>query len=185
MTYFYKMNNGLTPGYLSSLVPNTLRIIHDHNTRHSTLIPPVGARTTLFANYVLPQTVSLGIFFRIATKSCPINVFKSRLNLNRLGQLFHTRIRMGCNALNSDLFRKNIVNSPRCTCGTIETPTHFLLHCFHYNIPRQRHIFALNLSIPLSTELLLVGSNELTINQNTEIFLSVQKFILSSKRFTL
>jgi hypothetical protein len=48
-------------------------------------------------------------------------------------------------------------------------------------IPRQRHIFALNLPIPLSTELLLVGSNELTINQNTEIFLSVQKFILSSK----
>jgi hypothetical protein len=36
----------------------------------------------------------------------------------------------------------------------------------------QRHIFALNL--PMSTELLLVGSNELTINQNTEIFLSVQ-----------
>ena len=50
LTYFYKMNNGLTPGYLSSLVPNTLRNIHDHNTRHSTLIPPVRARTTLYAN---------------------------------------------------------------------------------------------------------------------------------------
>ena len=47
LTYFYKMNNGLTPGYLNSLVPNTLRNIHDHNTRHSTLIPPVRARTTL------------------------------------------------------------------------------------------------------------------------------------------
>ena len=91
---------------------------------------------------------------------------------------------MGCSALNSDLFRKNIVNSPHCTCGAIETRTHYLLNCPHYNIPRQRHIFALNLPIPLSTELLLVGSNELTINQNTEIFLSVQKFILSSKRFT-
>ena len=45
------MNNGLTPGYLSSLVPNTLRNIHDHNTRHSTLIPPVRARTTLYAKY--------------------------------------------------------------------------------------------------------------------------------------
>ena len=87
-------------------------------------------------------------------------------------------------ALNSDLFRKNIVNSPRCTCGAIESPTHYLLNCPHYNIPRQRHIFSLNLPIPLSTELLLVGSNELTINQNTEIFLSVQTFILSSKRFT-
>ena len=62
--------------------------------------------------------------------------------------------------------------------------THYLLNCPHYNIHKQRHIFALNLPIPLSTELLLVGSNELTINQNTEIFLLVQKFILSSKRFT-
>ena len=103
---------------------------------------------------------------------------------SRLGQIFHARIHMGCSALNSDLFLKNIVNSPRCTCGAIETPTQYLLNCPHYNIPRQRHIFALNLPIPLSTELLLVGSNELTINQNTEIFLSVQKFILSSKRFT-
>ena len=131
-----------------------------------------------------------------STNNCPsINGFKSRLNLNiiydkptffyvgsRLGHIVHARIRIGCSALNSDLFRKNIVNSPRCTC--IEIPTHYLLNCPHYKIPRQRHIFALNLHIPLSTELLLVGSNELTINQNTEIVLSVQKFILSSKRFT-
>ena len=46
LTYFYKMNNGLIPGCLSSIVLNTLRNIHDHNTRHSTLIPPVRARTT-------------------------------------------------------------------------------------------------------------------------------------------
>ena len=102
---------------------------------------------------------------------------------SRLGHIFHARIRMGCSALNSDLFRKNIVNSPRCTCGAIETPTHYLLNCPNYIMPRQRHTFGLNLPIPLSTELLLVGSNELTINQNTEFFLSVQKFILSKTRF--
>jgi hypothetical protein len=54
----------------------------------------------------------------------------------------------------------------------------------HYTILRKRYIYTINLPIPFSTELLFVGSNELTINQNTEIFLSVQKFILSSKRFT-
>ena len=83
----------------------------------------------------------LGIFFRIAQENCPsINVFKSRLNVNImhdkptfvhagscLGQIVHARIRMGCITLNSDLFRKNIVNSWRCTCGAIETPTHYLL----------------------------------------------------------
>jgi hypothetical protein len=149
------MNNGLTPGYLSSLVPNTHRNIHDHNTRHSTLIPPVRARTTLYANYFLPQTVRFWNLLPDSTKNCPINVFKSWLNLNiiydkptffyvgsHLGQIFHARIHSD---LNSDLFRKNIVNSPRCTCGAIETPTHYLLNCPHYNIPRQSHIFALNL----------------------------------------
>ena len=149
------MNNGLTPGYLSSLVRNTLRNIHDHNTRHSTLISPVRARTTLYAHYFLPQTVRSWNLLPDSTQNCPsINVFKSRLNLNiiydkptffyvgsRLGHIFHARIRMGCSALNSDLFRKNIVNSPHCTCGAIETPTHYLLNCPHYNIPRQRHIF--------------------------------------------
>jgi hypothetical protein len=48
---------------------------------------------------------------------------------SRLGQIFHARICMGCSALNSDLFRKNTVNSLRCTCGAIETPTHYLLNC--------------------------------------------------------
>ena len=77
------MNDGLSPGYLSSLVPNTLRNIHDHNTRHSTLIPPVGARTTLYANYFLPQTVRSWNLLPDITTNCPsINVFKSRLNLN-------------------------------------------------------------------------------------------------------
>jgi hypothetical protein len=74
------------------------------------------------------------MFFPSVFQSPSINVFKSRLNLNtihdkptfvyvgsRLGQIFHARIRMGCSALNSDLFRKNIVNSPHCTCGAIET----------------------------------------------------------------
>jgi hypothetical protein len=46
---------------------------------------------------------------------------------SRLGQIVHARIRMECITLNSDLFRKNIVNSWRCTCGAIETPTHYLL----------------------------------------------------------
>ena len=63
LVYFYKMNNGLTPGYLSGIVPNILRNIHDHNTRHSTLIPPVRARTTLYANYVLSQTIIMVLGF--------------------------------------------------------------------------------------------------------------------------
>jgi hypothetical protein len=37
---FYKMSNNLTPQYFSNLIPQIYGIIHDHNTRHTSRIPP-------------------------------------------------------------------------------------------------------------------------------------------------
>ena len=48
-------------------------------------------------------------------------VYKGKRKL----QVVHTRIRTNCSALNSDLFRKNIVDSPSCTCGAMENAYHF------------------------------------------------------------
>ena len=48
---------------------------------------------------------------------------------------------------------------------------------------RLRYIHTINLSINLNTDLLLFGSTDLTNTLNTDIFLNVQKFIISSKRF--
>ena len=42
---FYKMSNNLTPQYLSNLIPQSFGMIHDHNTRHTSRIPPVRTRT--------------------------------------------------------------------------------------------------------------------------------------------
>ena len=46
---FYKMSNNLTPQYLSNLIPQNFGMIHDHNTRHTSRIPPVRTRTSLYA----------------------------------------------------------------------------------------------------------------------------------------
>jgi hypothetical protein len=37
---------------------------------------------------------------------------------SRLGQILHSRLRMQCSSLNQHLYRKNIVDSPNCICGS-------------------------------------------------------------------
>ena len=53
-----------------------------------------------------------------------------------------------------------------------------------YNATRLRYIHTINLPINLNTDLLLFGSTDLMNTLNIDIFLNVQKFIISSKRFT-
>ena len=56
---FYKMSNNLTPQYLSNLIPQNLGMIHDHNTRHTSRIPPIRTLTSLYASYFIPSSVQL------------------------------------------------------------------------------------------------------------------------------
>jgi hypothetical protein len=56
---FYKMSNNLTPQYLSNLILQNCGMIHDHNTRHTSRIPPVRTRTSLYASYFIPSSVQL------------------------------------------------------------------------------------------------------------------------------
>lgn len=197
LTYFYKMRNGLTPEFLSNLVPQNLRSIHDHNTRHSHIIPPIRTRTALYSNYFLPQSVRSWNHLVNDTKNCPsLNAFKSTLNFSnkkksfiyyigsRLGQIHHARLRMECSALNYHLFSKNIIQSENCACGVRETTQHYFFHCPRYNNIRQRYLTNLNLPIPTTLNVLIFGSDELTLHQNTEIFLAVHRYIINSKRFT-
>ena len=197
LVYFYKMVNNLTPNYLAELVPQSFENIHEHNTRNSSIIPPVRSRTALYSNYFLPQTVRSWNLLPVNIKnSTSVHAFKSHFKSNmtlipsyfyvgkRLAQVFHCRMRLECSSLNSYLFRKNIVNSPDCACGAIETNDHFLLRCPRYDELRIRYITSINVSIRLNSHILLNGSPTLTREQNTDIFLAVQKYILASKRFT-
>ena len=90
----------------------------------------------------------------------------------------HTRIRTNCSALNSDLFRKNIVDSPSCTCCAIENAYHFFFMCGLYTNQRNDLLHGLNF------KLLLFGDVSRSIEDNTRIFEAVQKIIGETKRFT-
>ena len=175
------MSNNLTPQYLSNLIPQNFGMIHDHNTRHTSRIPPVRTRTSLYASYFIPSNVQLWNQQPENIKSSrSVQIIKSNLQPQnntkpiyyyigtRLGQILHIRLRMQCSSLNHHLFRKNIVNSPFCQCGATETTAQFLLHCPRHNATRLRYIHTINLPINLNTDLLLFGSTDLTNTLNTD-----------------
>jgi hypothetical protein len=147
MVYFYKMKNNISPQYLSDLVPDFLNSIHSHNTSNSSIILPIRTRTSLYTNYFLPATIrSWNLLPERIKSSTSINSFKSNLKSNhpqqspyyyigkRLCQILHSRLRMHCSSLNQHLYSKNIVDSPLCKCGAIETTEHYLLYCPLYNV---------------------------------------------------
>ena len=196
LVYFYKMKNNISPQYLSDLVTDSLNSIHSHNTRNSSIIPPIRTRTSLYTNYFLPATIrSWNILPERIKSSTSVNSFKSNLKSNhpqkppyyyigkRLGQILHSRLRMHCSSLNQHLYSKNIVDSPLCQCGAIETTEHYLLYCPLYNVHRQLFIEPFFDDPLISYHHYLFGSSEFSYEQNVEIFLAVQSFIINSKRF--
>lgn len=160
-------------------------------------LKPIAARTTLYSYYFLSSTVKSWNSQTIElqnNQSLPAfkNNFKSNREIkpvfyycgSRSGQIYHARIRMNCSRLNKHLYDRNLIQSPKCVCWDPETTEHYLLKCKIFNVPRQRHIHNLQIPIKISTNVLLFGSDKLTVEQNILIFKAVQKFIISSNRFT-
>jgi len=109
--------------------------------------------------------------------------------------LLHTRLRLGSCALNSYLFKINRCVTQDCTCqpGVVESVEHYLLICPRYAAQRQPLLayaaqlirnFS-NLSLIDQRNTFLMGSNDLTYDENKSLFVSVQKFILDTNRFTM
>ena len=104
-------------------------------------------------------------------------------------QIMHTSMRTQCSALNSHLFNKNMVNFPLCLCRSRETSKHFLLLCPRYEHQRLKMLNLLRIILTntpvltITTDLLLSGSEHLSVDKNTRLFDAVFKFISESKRF--
>ena len=109
---FNKMSNNLTPQYLSNLIPQNFGMIHDHNTRHTSGIPPVRTRTSLYASYFIPSSVKLWNQQPENIKSSrSVQIIKSNLQPQyntkliyhyigtRLGHILHARLCMQCSSL--------------------------------------------------------------------------------------
>ena len=257
LTLFYKMNNNITPSYLSDLVPGTVSTatssdfiwdfgklhfpthlgkyfikigkvrakIHEigkikaifglgmtpiyglkngqiksltrYKLRNSNNIMTIRGRTNSYLSSFLPSTVRdwNNLPPEIA-QSDSVASFKYNLNRdrthvpkyfysgNRHVQVLHTRLRTQCSALNNDLFKKNISDTPLCRCGSIENTHHFFFKCPFYNIVRNDLLHEVSTLHDVSLKLLLYGNPNLSNDLNTRVFESVHKYILKTKRFS-
>ena len=194
------MENGQAPLYLAYLIHPRVGDISNYPLRNSDNYVSINTNTSSNANSFLPSTINAWNNLPVSVKAATtIASFKRLLAKNnpktpdyyfrgkRLLQIFHTRLRIECSCLNEHLFHRNLVPSPSCICGEIESNGHFLLSCARYNLIRQDMLDSVQLNIPqnmpINTRLLLNGDNHnLSVEANTIIFAQVKKYIRKTKR---
>ena len=190
----FKMFHGKVPNYLLNLLQTQLLSNESHNTRSTNSIREIYARTKLYYDSFLPNTIRLWNTIPSNVQNNPsIRSFKKYLNKNkitvpeyyhigsRIGQILHSQLRLECSTVNLYMFNNNLCPSPFCSCGSVENTDHYLLHCPKY--ATIRNITINTLANSTDPNLLLYGSNYLSIVENEQIFHTVQRFILESKRF--
>lgn len=193
----YKMLNGLTPNYLSSLLPDDTS--HSgYNLRNPANVRSIQCRTNYYQLSYLPSAIhewnllpphvqnseTLSIFVRKMNMSNPV---KNELYYygNRRQQVLHTRLRTSCSALNSHLYQRNIVVSPDCiVCNLPETTKHYFMFCRRYSHIRDELSTTISHISTFCLDTLLYGDTSLSGEQNCHIFEAVHAYILRSKRFT-
>ena len=123
---FYKMINGLCPDHPDQLIPTQVSHASSYNLWNSEDYLTVRTNTQLYYNSFLRSVVgewnSLPEWSRNAAT---LESFKMSLNMDtvnkppyyyigeRLGQIYHVRLRTQCSSLNEHLFRKSITTGPQ------------------------------------------------------------------------
>jgi len=96
----------------------------------------------------------------------------------------HTRLRHQCSSLGTDLSRANIANDLSCPCGCpSEDFIHYLLECPLYTNARMQLFMNITPYTVMSIGNLLIGSDNLTDENNLIVFRNVQKYIHHTNRF--
>ena len=190
---FFKMVHGLCPDYLNQLVPDLVQSRSQYSLRNSNNMTTIHTNSLLYYSSFLPSAVRAWNNLSNELKtSTSLTEFKRRLSEcrnkppnyfyygNRVAQIYHARLRLECSALRNHLFKKNLVDSPLCICGTPETSKHFLLDCPNYHLIRTR---TLSEFLHLPVKFLLSRDPRLSENENVRIFEAVHKYIIQTKRF--
>ena len=107
---------------------------------------------------------------------------------DRTDQINLCQIRLNFSSLNDHLYTKSCIERPSCSCSDVpETPHHYFFDCLNYQDQRQELFSSINNYLspdyPLSLEILLRGSPDLTVINNVFLTTEVLKFIHNSARF--
>jgi histone H3/H4 len=194
----YKIQNDLTTTTLQELLTQTTAERHDYNVRSQENLTVPRASTTTYQQSFFPSSTKLWNnmdpnqrnlstleAFKESLKS-PKEDLSHYLTGKRCAQILHARLRLESSDLAVDMARLGLTDDVSCACGNQrECAEHYLLKCNSYQIPRTQLLFELNF-LPqkhINTNTLLKGSKELSQGQNKQIFIAVQKFIMSTNRF--
>jgi hypothetical protein len=173
----YKIQNNLTPPYLTDACPPLTRDRTSYNLRNSMHISVPQQRTASYQKSFYPQTINdwnnLDIKIRNLTS---IDSFKEHLKISsspKPNPLFHhdssksainlTRIRLGLSGLCAQRYNYKHIQDPSCpTCNAPkEDPIHYFLLCPTYNV--QRRNFLLDICE-------ILYSNDIEVDFNRKVF---------------
>ena len=128
---FYKMNKGMTPNYLSSLVPPTVMTMTNNPLRNADELKNIRTRTELYKKSFLPSAFrdwnvldinvrKLNSLNQFKKAICPLKKLQHKYFLefgSRSNQIIHCKFRLDCSDLNSHRFNRHIHDNPCCSCG--------------------------------------------------------------------
>ena len=198
MASFFRIVNGDAPRYLQGIVLRYQNNDYRLNLRHATNLPVPRTRLQLYETSFCVSAVKLWNALPLALRqSNSIDVFKLSYKKTffrsvnhsfgvgpRYSNILLARFRMGYTTLKFDLFRRNIINSPLCGCGsTNESHSHFFLHCPLFTNSRDnlfRQIYSvLNVNLHNVSENVAIN----TLQYDSRFTIPVQQFLLNTHRF--
>ena len=206
LVLYFKMMRSLVPPYLCELVPQTRQQRADHALRNPNRLTLPRCRTEKRRKSFVPKTTSDYNNLPDTLKQIPsLNQFKLKTNIHfkpevkphyevgdRRPNALLAMLRVGMSPLNSHLYSRGLIDSPKCTCNNSdETVLHFLLLCPNHAHHRNNLMAAIVISYPdfiglglmEQRDLLIYGNPDLSMQANIDIMLSTQKFLTDTNRF--
>ena len=193
-----KVNHNLAPDYMLDIFPSIRSHTSNYVTRNSQDYSIPKCRLQIYENSFVPTAIQEWNALTVETRqSETLSKFMNSIsNTTKLPPLYfsfgdrrlniiHTRIRHHC-ILNKDLFRCNIIDSPLCTCGSVEDEYHYFFSCNKYRNARHElfdKIFMINKLHIVNTHVLLWGDSALSNKENEYLFSLIHTFIKHSNRF--
>ena len=188
----------MTPQYLADIVPPTVGDRQIYYLRSRDNITQIHAQKQRYTKSFFPATIREWNSLPIEVRNYPtLCTLKTRLLKHfpppvkhiwfNTGNIFinihHTRIRLGCSKLKSNLpFNLFVEDDPFCTCDrVIEDAYHYLFICPNYN---DQKLVLLNYVSQITEPMLsylLPDNYELSVND--KLFNHVQTFIQETTRF--
>ena len=202
---FYKIFKSKNPQYLFKLIPEKTS---SYVARNAENIPLFNIKHNFYKNYFFPSSIiewdNLDLKLRNSEnfgnfKNNILKFIRPKPNsffncCNLKGIRLITRLRLELSHLREHKFKYNFQNclNPLCSCGSsIESTSHFLLHCPIFHDRSQNLLITLNnidskvleSNDSYLTETLLFGSTSFDSEKNTLVLNAAIDYILSIERF--